>query len=222
MVGTRRVPDVARCCVWVYLLGNTNGRVFREVIVNRTVIRLTASVAVVCGVVAAPQAWAQSAKALSIEVLSSRPELVSGGDALVKISGADTAPQVTVGGKDVSGAFKLDSKGGWVGLVGGLKDGDNALIAKAAGKEGTLTLVNHPINGTLFVGPQQEPFVCENESHGLASPKDASCAAPSTVKYYYRNKAGAWRPFDAAAPRPNDIDTIKTNEGKQAPLIVRQ
>ena len=189
---------------------------------NRTVIRLTASVAVVCGVVAAPQAWAQSAKGLSIEVLSSRPELVSGGDALVKISGADAAPQVTVGGKDVSGAFKSDAKGGWVGLVAGLKDGDNALLAKAGGKEGAVTLVNHPRNGTLFVGPQQVPFVCENESHGLASPKDASCAAPSTVKYFYRDKGGAWKPFNPDGARPADVGTTKTNDGKEVPLIVRQ
>ena len=142
--------------------------------------RLTASVAVICGAFAAGTAAAQNPK-LAIEVLSSRAELVSGGDALVRIA-ADAAPQVTVGGKDVSAAFKSDSKGGWVGLVGGLKDGDNALLAKAGGKEGALTLVNHPLNGTLFVGPQQVPFVCENESHGLASPKDSSCAAPSTSR----------------------------------------
>src|SRR5207247_628079 len=163
-----------------------------------------------------------TAKGLSIEVLSSRPELVTGGDALVKISGVEAAPQVTVGGKDVSGVFKSDAKGGWVGLVAGLKDGDNALIVKAAGKEGTLTLVNYPLNGTLFVGPQQEPFVCENESHGLASPKDASCAAPSTVKYFYRDRGGAWKPFNPNGARPNDIGTTKTNDGKEVPLIVRQ
>ena len=182
--------------------------------------RLTASVAVICGAFAAGTAAAQNPK-LAIEVLSSRAELVSGGDALVRIA-ADAAPQITVGGKDVSAAFKSDSKGGWVGLVGGLKDGDNALLAKAAGKEGALTLVNHPLNGTLFVGPQQVPFVCENESHGLASPKDASCAAPSTVKYFYRDKGGAWKPFNPDGARPNDVGTSKTADGKEFSLIVRQ
>jgi hypothetical protein len=189
---------------------------------DKKIFRLTASAAAICGVLAASQAWAQTAKGLSIEVLSSRAELVSGGDVLVKISGADAAPQVTVGGKDVSGAFKSDTKGGWVGLVAGLKDGDNALVAKAGGKEGAVTLVNHPLNGTLFVGPQQVPFVCENESHGLASPKDASCAAPSTVKYFYRDKTGAWKPFNPDGARPADVGTSKTAEGKEFPLIVRQ
>ncbi len=167
-------------------------------------------------------AWAQAPAGLKIEVLSSRPELVSGGDALVKITGSDAAPGVTVGGTDVSGAFKGDAKAGWIGLVGGLKDGANQLVAKAAGKEAALTVTNHPINGTLFAGPQQVPFVCENEVHRLASAKDDSCAAPPRVDYFYRNKGGEWKPFNATAARPNDIGVTKTDEGKEVPLIVRQ
>src|SRR5262249_49161432 len=111
-------------------------------------------------------AWAQT---LNIEVLSSRPELVSGGSALVRITGASGAPAVTVEGKDVSGTFKGDAQGRFVGLVEGLKDGDNRLIAKGGGREAALTLRNHAINATLFAGPQQTPFLCENENHGLAS-----------------------------------------------------
>ena len=135
----------------------------------RDIARLTASVAVVCGALAG-SAWAQTGgqTAFGIEVLSSRPELVTGGDALVRISGTEAAPKVTVGTADVSGAFRPDPKGGWVGLVEGLKDGANQLVAKAGSKEASVTLVSHPMNGTLFAGPQQEPFVCENESHGLA------------------------------------------------------
>jgi len=185
--------------------------------------RLAASCVAVCGALAGSQASAQTADRLTLEVLSSQPQLVSGGDALVKVSGAHGAPAVTVDGRDVSGAFKSDSKGGWIGLVDGLKDGDNRLVAKADGNEAALTLKNHPLNGTLFAGPQQTPFLCENENHGLASAKDATCAAPTTVKYYYRNKGGEWKPFDAkATARPADVATTKTSEGKEAPLIVRQ
>jgi Tannase-like family of unknown function (DUF6351) len=187
---------------------------------STTTWRLAVSLAAICGTLTVDSAGAQ--KSLTIEVLSSRPELVSGGDALIRIVGADSAPRVALGGNDVSSAFKSDSKGGFVGLVQGLKDGANQLTAKAGASEASVTLVNHPINGTLFAGPQQEPFVCENESHGLASPKDASCAAPSTVKYFYRSRAGEWKPFDPNAARPNDIGMTKTNEGKDAPLIVRQ
>ena len=184
--------------------------------------RLMATLAFVGGAVLATPAWTQTISNPTIEVLSSRPELVSGGDALVRIDGGAEAPKVMLGTTDVSGAFKLDRQGGWTGLVTGLKDGANQLVATASGKEAKLTLVNHPLNGTLIAGPQQQPFVCENESHGLASPTDASCAAPSVVKYYYRNRAGAWRPFDQNGARPNDIGMTKTTEGREVPLIVRQ
>src|SRR5712671_4765 len=176
----------------------------REVQVNQNNARLMASFVVVCGVLAGSATWSETGwaqAALSVEVLSSRPELVTGGDALVRIT-ATEAPKVTVGASDVSGAFRPDQKGGWVGLIEGLKDGGNQLTAKAGGKEATVTLVNHPVNGTLFAGPQQAPFVCENESHGLASPDDGSCAAPAVVKYFYRNKSGEGKPPGPTAARP--------------------
>lgn len=188
---------------------------------ERNAWRLTASVAAICAALGGAQAWAQANTAPSVEVLSSRPELVTGGDALVRIT-ASATPQVAVDGKDVSSAFKSDSKGGWVGLVAGLKDGDNHLTVKADGKEQALTLVNHPINGGLFETVQQEPFLCENEAHGLAAATDATCAAPTVVKYYYRNKAGDWKVFDEKGARPNDIATTKTTEGKEIPIIYRQ
>ncbi len=182
-----------------------------------------ASIVVACALASfgagPPTAAAQTA--LSIEVLSSRPELVTGGDALVRISSAE-APKVAVGGNDVSAAFRPDQKGGWVGLVEGLQDGRNQLVVKAGGKEAAVTLINHPLNGTLFAGPQQEPFVCENQSHGLAAPSDGSCAAPTVVKYFYRNKSGEWKPLDAKAAHPTDVATTKTTEGREVPLIVRQ
>ncbi len=191
---------------------------------TRHTMRLAVSLVVASGALAGSAAWAQttSQTALGIDVLSSRPDLVTGGDALVRVSGAQVAPKVTVGAADVSAAFRPDSKGGWVGLVEGLADGANRLAAAAGGKEATLILVNHPVNGALFAGPQQEPFVCENASHGLAPPTDTSCAAPAVVKYLYRDKGGEWKPFDAKSARPTDIAITKTTEGKEVPLIVRQ
>jgi len=44
-----------------------------------------------------------------VEVLSSFPQLVTGGDALVKVTGANAAPVVTVGGTDLSAASSTDS-----------------------------------------------------------------------------------------------------------------
>jgi hypothetical protein len=194
---------------------------FWEVQVATNVARV-ASIAVLCAL-ASCGGWARTATAqtaLSIEVLSSRPDLVTGGDALVRIS-APEAPKVTVDASDVSAQFRPDQNGRWAGLIEGLKAGANQLVAKAGGKEATVTLVNHPLNSTLFAGPQQEPFICENQSHGLASSADSSCAAPAVVKYFFRNKNGDWKPLDPKGSRPADIAITKTTEGREVPLIIR-
>lgn len=184
--------------------------------------QLAATLAIASATVFAHAAYAQSPQGLKIDVLSSRPDLVTGGDALVRISGTDAAPDVSVDGGKASATFKADPKGGWIGLVTGLKEGVNKLAAKSAGSEASLTLTNYPVNGPLFAGPQQEPFVCENETFGLQSATDSSCAAPSTVEYYYRNKGGEWKAFNPSDPKPADVATTKTTEGREVPLIVRQ
>ena len=160
-----------------------------------------------------------SAQDLRIEVLSSFPELVTGGDALVEITGASSAPNVRVRGRDVSGTFIANGMGGWVGLVDRLVDGENTLAAAAGGGHATLSLTNHPTNGTLFAGPQQTPFVCENETHGLALATDESCAAPTMTGYFYRSTDGAWKQFHPKQPRPADIEMTTTIDGKTVPLI---
>ena len=183
---------------------------------NRKAMRLAASFAVIYSALTGAQVWGQG---VSIEVLSSFRELVTGGDALVKITGASTAPNVTVGGRDVSAAFVADGRGGWIGLIDGLVDGDSALAVSAGGSQATLTLTNHPINGTLFAGPQQTPFVCENETHGLAPATDESCATPTITGYNYRSTDGTWKPFDPSGPRPTDLDKTTTMDGKTVALV---
>src|SRR5262245_55797730 len=158
--------------------------------------------------------------AVGITVLSSMPQLVTGEDALVRITGVTAAPTVTVGAKDVSAAFSKDADGNYVGLVTGLAVGNNTLTAKAGTETATATLVDRAINDTLFAGPQQAPYVCENETFKLAPAKDASCAAPTVVDYQYRDKTGMMKPFDAKGARPGDIATVKIN-GKDVPVIVR-
>jgi len=158
---------------------------------------------------------------IAVEVLSSRPDFVTGGDALIKISGVDAAPQISVNGADVSSAFSAHPDGGWIGLVTGLVDGENILVATGAGGEASLTLVNHPVNGPLFSGPLQQPFVCENEDHGLDPATDDTCSAPAKVEYYYRNAGGEWLIFDPEGDRPGDIGKVMI-DGEEVPLIVRR
>jgi Tannase-like family of unknown function (DUF6351) len=106
---------------------------------------------------------------LAITVLSGRADQVTGGDALLrvtvprKVDPADV--RVERNGVDVTAAFAPDGDGALVGLVTGLTEGDNEVTAAETGsgrhpKAATLTLVDHPLSGPIFSGPQQQPFVC--------------------------------------------------------------
>lgn len=195
---------------------------------KRTVYRMGWAVAALLSVgFSGAQAWG----AVGINVLSSHPKLVTGGDALIAIEGATGAPNVSVNGRDLSAAFKADpATGAWIGLIDGLRNGENQLIARSGSEQASVTLINHAINATLFAGPQQTPFLCEMEDNNLTpapgarlDPKDApDCAAVTTVTYFYRNRTGQWKTFDAQGARPSDIEAIKTSDGKNAALIVRQ
>jgi hypothetical protein len=110
--------------------------------------------------------------AFTISVLSSRADQVSGGDALVQVDVPQTVPlhqvRITRNGTDISDAFSPAGDGtrALVGLVDGLVLGENELRAVPNGNgrgrpaPAALTLVNHPISGPMFSGPQQQPFVC--------------------------------------------------------------
>lgn len=106
---------------------------------------------------------------LSLAILSSAADQVSGGDVLVTIQGD---PQLL--------EKELDELEFWINdaavtpkrlttrhdqleiLLDGLTIGDNQLQLhhKKHGPLDTLALENHPISGPIFSGPQQYPFVC--------------------------------------------------------------
>jgi hypothetical protein len=156
--------------------------------------------------------------AADIRVLSSRPELVSGGDALIAVSGGP----VTLNGADVTALFS--SRGGRrVGLVTGLKLGANILKVGDA----SLSLVNHPSVGPLFAGPHETPFYCmtsqfklPSSSDTLGAPLDADCSVKTRIDYVYRAKGGDFKPLPEGA-LPVDMAQTQTSSGKRVPYIVR-
>jgi hypothetical protein len=131
---------------------------------------------------------------LDIRTLSTKPELVSGGDVLVEVAGP---PNLTVknlvvraNGRDVSAAFKPGAQSkGLVALVTGLQVGSNSLEASMRGSKtiAKLTVVNHPITGPVLYSPHQTPFICETNAVGLGPPLDADCSATTKVEYFYRS-----------------------------------
>ncbi|HEY6389695.1 MAG TPA: DUF6351 family protein [Bryobacteraceae bacterium] len=157
-------------------------------------------------------------------VLSSRPDMVSGGDALIEIKAAGAQKlQVKVNGRDVSQVFHADAtRGSMIGLVDGLRAGPNTVTVKAGSAATKLQLVNHPITGPIVSGEHLKPYVCNTEESGLGKPLDADCSAPAKVEYFYRSNDGSFKPL--AGPKtalPADLVQTTTTEGKTAPYIVR-
>ena len=155
-----------------------------------------------------------------ITVLSSRPDMVSGGDALLAVRGAGA---ITVNGIDVSANFRGTDDGRRVGLVDGLAVGANTVRAGTA----TLMLTNHPLGGPLFSGPHETPFACMTDAfqlpasrQTLGAPLDADCSVKTRVDYVYRSSSGAFKPLPGDA-MPADIAMTATSRGSTVPYVVR-
>jgi len=173
-----------------------------------------------------------------ISVLSNRADLVSGGDALVRV----TLPRgvrasrlrLTAGHRNVTRALRRTGRRSLVGRVRGLRMGRNALTARIrGGSAARLFVTNHPSGGPVFAGPQIQPWACQ------AGAKDRQCNQPPSYRYFYLPKgaprnggavpgtntndnSGAFRPYDPKSPPPRDqIDTATTTEGVSVPFIVR-
>jgi Tannase-like family of unknown function (DUF6351) len=158
---------------------------------------------------------------ITLKLLSTRADLVSGGDALMEVvlpAGLPaSAVKVDVGGRDVSNVFALRSNGRFTGLVGGLVLGENTVTAKAGSASSSLVLVNHPDGGPLIAGPQLTPWTCLNGS------KDPQCAQAPAFSYVYVStnplKPG-FQNYDPASP-PSDVASTTTGNGTTVPFIVR-
>jgi hypothetical protein len=167
-----------------------------------------------------------------LEAVSTKPEYVSGGDVLVRVSthdnGAAKHLRVERDGVDVTSSFRAQPDGSLLGLVDGLTTGPHTILARAngngkgtpPGRSARLDVVNHPITGGLFSGPQQQPFFCETVANGLGPALDASCSAPTQVTYAYRTTAGVFAPLADPTTRPANLAQT-TVDGRTVDYIVR-
>jgi hypothetical protein len=185
----------------------------------------------------APGVTAQSG--LAISVLSSRPDMVSGGDALIEIKvPAVDGLTVTLNGQEVTRAFEANAaRQSVVGLVEGLKVGANRIEARRGSRSARLDLTNYPITGPIVSGEHLKPFLCSTTQSGLGEPLDEDCSAPTKVEYFYRSStpppvtaSGAAPAFGPSAfkrlenptgPPPADLAKTTTSAGKTVPYIVR-
>src|SRR5437773_4026326 len=171
---------------------------------------------------------------ITIETLSTRPNLVTGGDVLVKI--AYPANQmlplwVTLNDHDVTGKFHWNAAPNtWVGLVDGLQVGTNVLRVRAKSPSGikdqSLQLTNYPITGPVLSGPHLQPYVCMTDQFYLPDgtylgpSTDANCSAPTQVRYVYKSTSGIFKVLPSTQRLPADVATTTISNGTVVPYVV--
>jgi hypothetical protein len=171
---------------------------------------------------------------LRIVTLSNRADLVSGGDVLTGIklghAGSPTDLRVTLNGHPVTETFHTLRDGNIEGLLTGLRLGTNTVVANESGQRARLTVINHPLGGPVFSGPQITPWKCQ------AGAVDPNCDAMPTYAFEYLPvgtqgsgvgitgvaSASAFQPYDPKNPPPAPtIATTTTTEGVTVPFIIR-
>ena len=216
-----------------------------------------AALAFALALAAAPAALAgHRTHDFDLRVLSSPPSMVTGGDALVRLRIPRTVPlhkaKLFLNGEDVTSTLELDESARTLtGLVTGLHLGANSLFADSNGNgqgrpTASLTLVNHPVTGPIFSGPQQQPFVCKTQTQGLGFPQvdnqvgtgmrlfqtpgnpstpligwSKDCTVNTVVDFQYRTTGGQFRPLPAG-PLPADLAMTTTLDGRTVPYVVRR
>lgn len=180
---------------------------------------------------AAPSTTAAAVRQqLAIRTVSNpHPDLVSGGQVLAEVvlpPNVAAHVRITSDGRNVTSSFRRQSDGNLLGLVTGLRVGSNWLRAVVTGhgahggQQATLRVINHPITGPVFSGPQQVPFYCQTTAFGLAPAVQPYCSAPTQITYQYRTTAGTFAPLAYPAQRPHDLARTTVN-GRVVPYIVR-
>ena len=195
---------------------------------------------VLLGVLATPAA----AHHVDVDVVSSRADQVSGGDALIRIEARRSHHlHVLRNGADVTDAFTREGRD-LVGVVDGLRPGRNRIsVYDRRRRVARLTLVNHPIEGPIFSGPHQRPFVCKTIQAGLGEPLvdnqagdgfrvlaadgttagwSRDCSATMRVDWLYRRASGGSLVALPPGPLPADVGTTTTLHGKTVPFVVRR
>jgi hypothetical protein len=142
--------------------------------------------------------------AVQLQTVSTRADMVSGGDALIEVvlpAGTLAAGlRVQANGRDVSSAFTVGSDGRILGTVTGLAVGANTITANTdSAGPASLVVTNAPRQGPVISGALTTPFYCATptpqvvngstpatNASGLSGAPDASCNIATETKLYYR------------------------------------
>ncbi len=158
------------------------------------------------------------AAGVELDVLSSRADLTSGGDALVRVTlpkGASVRRlRVTLGSRDVTKRFRPRANGRVEGLLIGIPDGPVSLTASLPGRGGArLALTGHPNGGPLISGPQLQPWKCPRRA------RDEQCN--QAARYTFKALTGKGLVSYSRRRPPKGIKRTRTSDGRRVPFIVR-
>jgi hypothetical protein len=177
-----------------------------------------------------------------VEVLSGRPDTITGGDALIRVNVPKQISMnevaIKLNGSDVTASFVADvSERTLTGLVGEMKVGKNKLDVYSDGKgkgraSEELRLVNYPIEGPVFSGPHQQPYLCATQSFNLPGglgnlgpTSDPNCHVPTRVDYLYKSTTNTGNNLTqwpaGATSYPANLVYTTTTQGKVVPYILR-
>lgn len=165
----------------------------------------------------------------SLQTLSNRADLVSGGSALVEVKlpakAVASLLKVDVDGTDVTSAFSTLADGRTLGVVKGLKNGANTVTVKSANgsfSSAQLVITNAPVGGPVILSSQPSPWICATPSpvpasgntpasnaSGLTSnATDAQCNIATEFKLFYRTTTVG---CSSALPDPSPPALAPTN-----------
>jgi hypothetical protein len=115
--------------------------------------------------------------ALDVKVVSSRPDMVTGENALLAIGGGTGTPQATVNGT----ALRVTPVKQWW-LVTGLPRGASTIDVTRGALTGRVDVTDWSIKGPVFSGPHLPLLACSTVDNGLGPATDADCSAPTKVE----------------------------------------
>ncbi len=164
---------------------------------------------------------------LRVSLVRGRADMVTGGDVVVAVSGADVGEadwSLAVDGAPAEATAHPDGL-----LLTGLAEGASTIEVVVDGHvAATLALVNHLITGPVFSGPHVTPFFCTLDDFGLdPAPNltsDGNCSAVTKVTWWAHHWDGSWSELVDPTDRTTWPEDLKVTDGHggSTPFVVRR